>query len=136
MKFRKQEMNEFNGRKINVWSTNKFSNELYTAVSVAFSVPSPVQSKIVKNCSYSFTADPTKRRRAKGQPFQHPPQILRHYECYTVWLLISKEFMMVYVKLFPSNEIFGTKKVTPLLTMSFNIIRQYFMTNNEFTSKI
>ena len=29
-----------NGRKINVWSTNKYSNELHTAVSVAFSVPS------------------------------------------------------------------------------------------------
>ena len=51
------------GRKINVWSTNKYSNELHTAVSVIFSVPSSVQSK---NCwktalIYSFTADPTER---------------------------------------------------------------------------
>ena len=40
-----------NGRKINVWRTNKFSKELHTAVSVVFSVPSSVQSKMVKNCS-------------------------------------------------------------------------------------
>ena len=36
---------EDNGRKINAWSTNKFSNELHTAVSVAFCVPSSVQNK-------------------------------------------------------------------------------------------
>ena len=30
----------FNGRKNNVWSTNKFSIDMHTAVSVAFSVPS------------------------------------------------------------------------------------------------
>ena len=43
-----------NGRKINAWSTNKYSNELHTAVSEAFSVPSSVQSKskTVKKCSY------------------------------------------------------------------------------------
>ena len=56
-----------NGRKINVWSTNKFSNEMHTAVSVAFSVPSSVQSKMSKNALiYSLTADPTERGRAKG----------------------------------------------------------------------
>ena len=33
------------GRKINVSSTNKYSNELHTAVSLAFSVPSSMQSK-------------------------------------------------------------------------------------------
>ena len=54
-----------NGRKINVWSTNKFSNELHTAVLVAFSVSSSVQSK--EYCGkktaliYRFTADPTER---------------------------------------------------------------------------
>ena len=34
-----------NVRKINVWSTNKYSNELHTAVSVEFNIPSSVQSK-------------------------------------------------------------------------------------------
>ena len=34
-----------NGRKINAWSKNKYSNELHTAVLIAFSVPSSVQSK-------------------------------------------------------------------------------------------
>ena len=34
-----------NGRKINVWSDNKYSNALHTAVSVAFSAPSSVQRK-------------------------------------------------------------------------------------------
>ena len=38
-----------NGRKTNVWSTNKLSNELHAAVSVAFSVSSSVQSKMAKN---------------------------------------------------------------------------------------
>ena len=33
------------GRKINVWSINKFSNELHIKVSVAFSVPSLMLSK-------------------------------------------------------------------------------------------
>ena len=33
-----------NGRKINAWSTNKYSNKLHTAASVAFSVPSSVQN--------------------------------------------------------------------------------------------
>ena len=33
-----------NGRKINVWNTNKYSNELHTAVLVAFRIPSSVQS--------------------------------------------------------------------------------------------
>ena len=41
----RKDKNEGNGRKINVWSTNKFSKELQTAVSVVFSVPSSVQSK-------------------------------------------------------------------------------------------
>ena len=35
----------YNGRKFNVWSTNKYSNELHTAVSVAFRVPSSGKSK-------------------------------------------------------------------------------------------
>ena len=34
-----------NGRKNKVWSTNKFSNELHTTVSVALSVPSSMQIK-------------------------------------------------------------------------------------------
>ena len=36
---------KFNGRKINLWNTNKFSKELHTAVSIVFNVPSSVQSK-------------------------------------------------------------------------------------------
>ena len=32
-------------RKINVWSANKHSNELHTAVSVAFSIPFSVHIK-------------------------------------------------------------------------------------------
>ena len=53
--------------KTNVWSSNKLSNEMHTAVSVAFSIPFSVQSKIVKNALfYSFTADPTERGGAKG----------------------------------------------------------------------
>ena len=57
-----------NVRKINVWSTNKYPNELHIAVSVAFSIPSSVQSKNWwKNVLiYSFTADPTERGGAKG----------------------------------------------------------------------
>ena len=31
-----------NGRKINIWSTNKFSKELHTAVLVTFNTPSSV----------------------------------------------------------------------------------------------
>ena len=38
-----------NGRKINIWSTNKFLNELHTAVSVVFSILFTAQSKMVKN---------------------------------------------------------------------------------------
>ena len=57
-----------NGRKINVWSNNKYSNELHNAVSVAFSVNSSVQSKNWWKTAliYSFTKDPTKRGGAKG----------------------------------------------------------------------
>ena len=57
-----------NGEKINVWSTNKYSNELHTAVSVAFSVPSSVQSKTSWKTAliYSFTADSTEEGWAKG----------------------------------------------------------------------
>ena len=56
------------GRKTNVWCINKFSNEMHTAVSIAFSVPSSVQSKTVKNALiYSLTGDPMERGRAKGQ---------------------------------------------------------------------
>ena len=55
-------------RKINIWNSNKLSNEMHTAVSVAFSVPSLVQSKMVKNALiYSLTADPRERGGAKGQ---------------------------------------------------------------------
>ena len=56
-----------NGRKVNVWSANKHSNELHTAVSVAFSVPSSVQSKNWWKTAliYSFTADPTEGGGAK-----------------------------------------------------------------------
>ena len=59
---------QFNGRKINVWSVNKHSNEFDTAVSVAFSVPSSVQSKNWWKTAliYSFTADPTEGGGAKG----------------------------------------------------------------------
>ena len=57
-----------NWGKINVWSTNKFSKELHTAVSIAFSVPSSVQSKKLWNTAviYSFTADPAEGGGAKG----------------------------------------------------------------------
>ena len=56
------------GKEINIWSTNKYSNELHTAVSVAFSVPSSVQSKNWWKTAliYSFTADPTEEGGAKG----------------------------------------------------------------------
>ena len=59
---------KFNGRKINVWSANKHPNKLHTAVSVAFSVPSSVQSKNWWKTAliYSFIADPTERGGAKG----------------------------------------------------------------------
>ena len=57
-----------NERKTNVWSTNKFSKEMHTSVSVAFSVLSSVQSEMAKNdLIYCFTADPTERGGAKGQ---------------------------------------------------------------------
>ena len=58
-----------NGRKINVQRTNKFSNEFHTAVSVAFSVPSSLQSKKwwKTDIIYSFTAEPTEMGGAKGQ---------------------------------------------------------------------
>ena len=57
-----------NGRKINVWSTNKYSNELHTAVSVAFSVPSSVHSKNwwKTDLFYSFTVDPIEGGGANG----------------------------------------------------------------------
>ena len=54
-------------RKINVWTTNNYSNELHTAVSVAFSVPSSVQSENWWKTAhiYSFTANPTEGGGAK-----------------------------------------------------------------------
>ena len=57
-----------NGRKINIWSTNKYSNELHAAVLVEFSVPSSVQSKDWWKIAliYSFTADPIEGGGAKG----------------------------------------------------------------------
>ena len=55
------------GEKNNVWSTNNFSNDMHTAVSVAFGVPSSVQSKMAKNAViYSLTEDPTERGGANG----------------------------------------------------------------------
>ena len=56
------------GRKINVCSTNEYSNELHAAVSELFSVPSSVQSKNwwKTALTYSFTVDPTERGGAKG----------------------------------------------------------------------
>ena len=55
------------GEKHNVWSTNKFSNEMRTAVSVVFSVPSLVQSKMAKTALiYSLSADPTEGGGAMG----------------------------------------------------------------------
>ena len=55
------------GEKNNVWSTNKLLNELHTAVLVAFSLPSSVQSKMAKNALvYSLTANTIKRGGAKG----------------------------------------------------------------------
>ena len=56
------------GEKSTFWSANKHSNELHTAVSVAFSEPSSVQSKNWWKTAliYSFTADPTERGGAKG----------------------------------------------------------------------
>ena len=54
------------GRKTNVWSTNKFSKEMHTAVLVTFSPPSSVQSKMVKNALiYNLTAEPMERGEAK-----------------------------------------------------------------------
>ena len=55
------------GRKINVWSTNKFSKELHTAVSAPYSVPSSVQNKKWGKTTliYSYTADPTEGGGAK-----------------------------------------------------------------------
>ena len=52
-----------NGRKINFWSTNKYSNGLHTTVSVAFSVHSSVQSKNWRKNApiYNLTPDPTER---------------------------------------------------------------------------
>ena len=47
-----------NRRKINVWSTNKFSNEEHTAVLVVFSVPSSVQKKNGENFSYAIICKP------------------------------------------------------------------------------
>ena len=41
-----------------------FQINLHSVVSVVFSIPSSVQSKMMKNCSY-FTADPVERRGAK-----------------------------------------------------------------------
>ena len=57
-----------NERKINIWSTSKYSNELNTAVSIAFSILSSVQSKNwwKTDLIYSFTADPTEGGGAKG----------------------------------------------------------------------
>ena len=58
-----------NGRKkINIWSTNEYSYELHTAVLVAFSIPSSVQSKNWWKTAliYSFTADTTEGEGAKG----------------------------------------------------------------------
>ena len=57
-----------NGRKINVWSTKKYSNELHTAVLVAFSVPFSVKNKNwwEKTLIYSFTADSAQEGGAKG----------------------------------------------------------------------
>ena len=44
-----------------------FSNELHTALLVAFSIPFSVQSKIANTALiYSLTADPTERGRTKG----------------------------------------------------------------------
>ena len=55
------------GEKHNVWSTNKFSNEMRTAVSVVFSVPSLVQSKMAKTALiYNLTMDSTERKGPKG----------------------------------------------------------------------
>ena len=50
-------------RKINIWSANKYLNELHTAVSVAFSVPPSVQNKNWWKTAliYSFTADSVER---------------------------------------------------------------------------
>ena len=53
-----------NGKKINVWSTNKFSNKLNTAVSVAFIVAYLLQCKVKwwkTVLIYSFTVNPTEK---------------------------------------------------------------------------
>ena len=48
-----------NERKTNVWSTDKFSKDMHTAVSVAFSVLPSLQSKMAKIALiYSLIADP------------------------------------------------------------------------------
>ena len=63
-----QENARRNGKRINVWSTNKYSIEWLTAVSVAFSVPASAHSKNWWKTAliYSFTVDPTERGGAKG----------------------------------------------------------------------
>ena len=61
-------LSEYNLRQINVWSINKYSNDLHTAVSVAFSETSSVESKNWWKTAliYSFTADPIEKGGAKG----------------------------------------------------------------------
>ena len=55
------------GEKSTFGAPINFSNEMHTAISVAFSVPSSVQSKMVKNVLiYSLTVDPTERGGTKG----------------------------------------------------------------------
>ena len=49
-----------------------FSNELHTAVSVAFNVPSSVQRKMTSTALiYSLTADPMERGGAKNRPIRN-----------------------------------------------------------------
>ena len=54
--------------KINICNANKHSNKLHTAVSVAFSVPSSVESKNWWKTAliYSFTVDATEGGGTKG----------------------------------------------------------------------
>ena len=53
------------GEKPTLEAPMKFSNKLHTAVSVAFSVLSSVQSEMANTALiYSLTADPKERRRS------------------------------------------------------------------------
>ena len=58
----------YNGRKINAWSTNEFSNELHTAVWLAFNVPFSKVKCWKTALIYSFIADLKKGEELGDRP--------------------------------------------------------------------